>query len=96
MGKAAVDRMSETLALEEAANGLRVHALAPGIVDTDMQALIRSSDPKVFPLVENFIEYKQNQAFNSVEFVAAHVEQLAFNPEFPHDEVVVRVPAENG
>jgi benzil reductase ((S)-benzoin forming) len=37
-GKAAVDRMSESIALEETARALRVHAVAPGIIDTDMQA----------------------------------------------------------
>src|SRR5688572_221045 len=40
-GKAAVDRMTECIALEEKDAGLRAHSVAPGIIDTDMQALIR-------------------------------------------------------
>lgn len=51
--KAAVDRMSECLALEEA-GGLRVHSLAPGIIETDMQGLIRAQDERDFPDVDRF------------------------------------------
>lgn len=94
MGKAAVDRLSETLALEEADSGLRVHALAPGIVDTAMQALIRSAPVEVFPMKEKFIEFKQTDAFNSIGFVAEHIKSLAFDEDYPHAEVVVRVPSE--
>jgi benzil reductase ((S)-benzoin forming) len=96
MGKAAVDRLSETLALEESANGLRVHAVAPGIVDTDMQVLIRSADEGVFPTVEKFKEFKQTDAFNTLGFVAEHIRRLAFDDEYAHEDVVVRIPAEKG
>ncbi|MBC8371850.1 MAG: SDR family oxidoreductase [Planctomycetes bacterium] len=96
MGKAAVDRLSETLALEESANGLRVHAVAPGIVDTDMQELIRASDESVFPTVETFKGFKQDDAFNTLGFVAEHIRDLAFDDDYAHDEVVVRVPSEKG
>ena len=47
--KAAVDRMTECVALEEAAHGLRAYALAPGVIDTDMQALIRATPAARFP-----------------------------------------------
>ena len=40
-GKAGVERLTDCIALEEAASGLRAHAVAPGIVDTDMQEMIR-------------------------------------------------------
>ncbi|MCA9623518.1 MAG: SDR family oxidoreductase, partial [Myxococcales bacterium] len=36
-GKAALDRLSECLQAEEGAGGLRVHSVAPGVIDTDMQ-----------------------------------------------------------
>jgi NAD(P)-dependent dehydrogenase (short-subunit alcohol dehydrogenase family) len=88
--------LSETLALEESANGLRVHAVAPGIVDTDMQVLIRSADEGVFPTVEKFKEFKQTDAFNTLGFVAEHIRGLAFDDKYAHDDVVVRVPAEKG
>jgi benzil reductase ((S)-benzoin forming) len=71
-----------------------VHAVAPGIVDTDMQVLIRSADEEVFPTVEKFKEFKQTDAFNTVGFVAEHIRSLVFDSEYAHDEVVVRVPSE--
>ena len=94
MGKAAVDRLSETLALEEAINGLRVYAVAPGIVDTDMQKAIRASDKEVFPMVDKFLEYKNEEAFNTVSFIAEHIVRLAFGPQEENPNVVVRIPSE--
>jgi NAD(P)-dependent dehydrogenase (short-subunit alcohol dehydrogenase family) len=93
-GKAAVDRLSETLQLEEGARGVRVHAVAPGIVDTAMQALIRSQDAAVFPEVERFRHLKREEAFNSVAFVAGRLLAIAFDPEARPAEVVVRLPSE--
>jgi NAD(P)-dependent dehydrogenase (short-subunit alcohol dehydrogenase family) len=43
--KAAVERLSETVQLEEA-EYLRVYAVAPGVIDTDMHALIRTCTPE--------------------------------------------------
>ena len=88
--------MRETLALEESEYGLRVYAVAPGIADTNMQALIRSADEEVFPAVKKFKEFKQTDAFNTVGLVAEHIRDLAFDEEYAHDEVVVRIPAEKG
>jgi NAD(P)-dependent dehydrogenase (short-subunit alcohol dehydrogenase family) len=92
-GKAAVDRISETIQLEEGQH-LRVHAVAPGVIDTDMQALIRSLDTDTFPMVERFRQMKADGSFNSIEFVAEHLLRYAFDPDSRPDEVVVRVPAE--
>ncbi|HYD10598.1 MAG TPA: SDR family NAD(P)-dependent oxidoreductase [Acidimicrobiales bacterium] len=89
-GKAGVDRLTEVLALEEP--GLRIHAVAPGIVDTDMQAAIRASDPEVFPLVERFRGYKADEAYNSPEWVARQLVDLTFGPR--DDRVVIRIPDE--
>lgn len=55
--KAAVDHWVRTVAEEqERRGGVRVHAVAPGVVDTDMQELIRSTDADDFPQVERFRE----------------------------------------
>lgn len=93
-GKAALDRLTETLQLEEGARGLRAHAVAPGIVDTDMQALIRRQSPEVFPEVDRFRRLKEDEAFNSLSFVAEHILRLAFDPAARMEGVVVRLPAE--
>ena len=54
------------------------------------------ADEEVFPTVEKFKEFKQTDAFNTVGFVAEHIKGLAFDDEYAHDDVVVRVPAEKG
>ncbi len=79
-GKAAVDRMSECIAIEEEQAGLRVHAVAPGIIDTDMQALIRSTSADDFPEVEKFHQLKRDHAFSTVGDVARGLLRLAFDP----------------
>ena len=49
--KAGMDHFSRALALEEAArpNGARIVSMAPGVVDTDMQAELRGADAAAFP-----------------------------------------------
>lgn len=94
MGKAAVDRLTEALQLEEAARGVRAHAVAPGIVDTAMQALIRAQSAEVFPDVERFRQLKRDEAFNSIAFVARQLLAIAFEPGQQPAEVVVRLPAQ--
>lgn len=93
-GKAALDRLTETLQLEEGARGLRAHAVAPGIVNTQMQELIRRQSAEVFPEVERFRRFLAEDSFNSVPYVARHVLALAFDPEHRSDEVVIRLAAE--
>ncbi len=95
MGKAAMDRLTETLALEEAAHGLRAHAVAPGIIDTDMQAQIRASSPEVFPMVEKFHEYNRKNLFHTPEFVAEQLLRIAFANPAP-TQTVLRLPLEQG
>jgi benzil reductase ((S)-benzoin forming) len=88
--KAGVDRLSEVLALEEP--DVRVHAVAPGIVDTEMQATIRAQSADVFPLVERFRGFKEADAFSSPAWVASQLLELAFGPR--RDDVVIRIPDE--
>lgn len=69
-GKSAVDRLTECIALEEAELGLKALSIAPGIVDTDMQALIRSTPETKFPSRAKFVALKAENRFNTPEFVA--------------------------
>ena len=94
-GKGAVDRLSESLQLEEEDTGLRVYAVAPGVIDTDMQTQIRASSPEDFPDVERFIQRKREGDFNTVPFVSRHLLEIAFDPAKRPEEVCFRVPDEN-
>jgi NAD(P)-dependent dehydrogenase (short-subunit alcohol dehydrogenase family) len=93
-GKAGVALLTQCVALEEADQGLRAHAVAPGVVDTDMQARIRSCSAEQFPAVERFAEMKSDDSFNTPEFVARHLLAVAFDPAHASDEVDLRLPNE--
>lgn len=71
--KAAINMLSETFYLEEKelGNNPKVFCVAPGVIDTDMQAQIRSSEERDFSQVENFIRLKNdNQLFSTKEAAA--------------------------
>jgi benzil reductase ((S)-benzoin forming) len=93
--KAAVDQVTRVVAQEEADVGLRAYAVAPGVVDTDMQAMIRSTPPERFPDVDRFLQLKLDGAFNSPAWVADHIVGLLVDPS-PDADVVQRVPDEPG
>ncbi len=90
--KAAVDRLTECVALEERAAGLRAHAVAPGVIDTDMQAMIRASTAENFAEVERFRARKREGRFATAEHVAQGLLALAFDPKARADEVIVTLP----
>jgi NAD(P)-dependent dehydrogenase (short-subunit alcohol dehydrogenase family) len=95
-GKAGVALLTQCVALEEAAHGLRVHAVAPGVVDTEMQTMIRAASDEDFPMRERFAEMKEEDTFNTIDFVARHLLALAFDPDHATDEVDIRLPDEKG
>lgn len=91
--KAAVDRLTECIAVEEAEAGLRAWSVAPGVIDTEMQAMIRSTPEDRFPQRERFLQMKRDEAYNSPAFIADHLLELAFG-EAPSEEALVRLPNE--
>lgn len=90
--KAAVDQLSRVLAAEEADAGLSVYAVAPGVVDTDMQAVIRATPHERFPDVDRFIGLAETDSFNSPAWVARHLVELHTGQR--SGDVVVRIPPE--
>jgi NAD(P)-dependent dehydrogenase (short-subunit alcohol dehydrogenase family) len=79
--KAAVDMVTEVVAREERDAGLVAVALAPGVVDTDMQALIRSTPAEAFPSVERFRRLHDESGFNDADWVADFIlDHLADQP----------------
>jgi len=89
--KAAVDRFTEALSLEEAPHRLRTHSVAPGVIDTQMQTEIRQCDQDKFPMVQKFQTLKDKGHFNTPEFVAQKCSDLAFGSS-PPSEVLLRLP----
>ncbi len=95
-GKAALERLTEVVAEEEAPMGLRAHSVAPGVVDTDMQALIRSTPADRFPALDRFVEMKRDGTFNSADYVARELLALAFDPARKPDAIAIRLDDEAG
>lgn len=93
-GKAGVERLTEVFAVEEAAHGLRAHSVAPGVVDTAMQARIREMTPERFPDVERFRGLERDGAFNSPRYVADELLAIAFDPDRRPTEVALRLAEE--
>jgi len=59
--KAALDHHARSVALDRTP-GLRICSLAPGVVDTDMQAEIRATSVERFPNRERFVALKRDGA----------------------------------
>ncbi len=70
-GKAALNQWVRTVGKEQQINGgVRVSAIAPGVVDTAMQAKIRATDISDFPDVERFRQLKEEGDLVSPEEAA--------------------------
>ena len=82
--KAGMDHFTRCLALEEALkpNGARVCALAPGVIDTDMQVQLRGAGTTAFPDVGNFIGLKEKGLLTSPDAAAAQVLAFLQRPDF--------------
>src|SRR5437870_5733918 len=61
--KAGMDHFSRCVALDEASqpNGAKICSLAPGVIDTDMQALLRGADAAAFADQQAFANLYRNK-----------------------------------
>ena len=90
--------VTEVVGLEEQGAGLSAYAVAPGVVDTGMQALIRSTPPSSFPDVDRFLQMADENAFATPEWVAGWILEWCVDPvsrlvpEAGRGSVSVRVP----
>ena len=71
--KAGLDHFGRCVALEQQAEKypVDVFGFSPGVVDTEMQAVLRSADDQAFPGVEQFRQFKQDGSLSSPEAIAA-------------------------
>lgn len=70
--KAAIDLLSLTVFEEQKRenNPVKVYSIAPGVVDTEMQAAIRNSNENDFSKHAHFVKLKENNELTSTEEVA--------------------------
>ncbi|CAE6765634.1 Benzil reductase ((S)-benzoin forming) [Paraburkholderia domus] len=79
--KAALDHHARAVALD-ANRALRICSLAPGVIDTNMQAEIRSSGTEQFPMREKFEDLKRNGQLSTPEQCATQLLDYAFSDAF--------------
>ncbi len=87
--KAGMDHYTRCLALEEAlkAHGAKVCALAPGVIDTDMQVQLRGADAAAFPDRARFEQLKSGGQLDSPEAAARKVLAFLQRPDFGAEAV---------
>lgn len=87
--KAALDMLSMTIQKEQdmRGSGVKVYALAPGVVDTAMQGQIREADADRFSTVEKFRDYKATNALAQPEDVAGKIISFMNNTDKYNDVI---------
>lgn len=87
--KAGMDHFTRCLALEESAkpNGAKVCSLAPGVIDTDMQADLRQASPDEFADVHHFAQLKTAGRLATAEEAAKQVLQYLRRSDFGQSAV---------
>jgi benzil reductase ((S)-benzoin forming) len=81
--KAALDRFSETLQLEEneKERDVRIWSVAPGVIDTAMQEKIRAASPTNFSSLDTFLDLKKNDELTSPEVASDKLFRLVVDAE---------------
>ena len=76
--KAAIDMMTRTIALEQDGieNGVKIIAVYPGVVDTEMQAKIRKTDKDSFASIDRFLDLKANNALANATTVGKQIFEI--------------------
>jgi benzil reductase ((S)-benzoin forming) len=80
--KAGINMLSQVAGLEQKleSTGIRVLAVDPGGVDTDMQAAIRAADPSDFSRAETFAASKRNGQLADPSLVAQRICDVIHSP----------------
>ncbi len=88
--KAAIDMMTKTIAAEQNSlkKGVKCTAIYPGVVDTDMQTLIRKTSSENFKNVQRFIDLKENNELYSPEFVADKIFTIDTENQLKNGDIV--------
>lgn len=84
--KAALDHHARAV-IEDKGPGIKICSLAPGVIDTDMQAEIRGSAEADFPLLADFIAMKRDGALAKPADTAAKLIRYLLSPQFGSEAV---------
>ncbi|BET26777.1 hypothetical protein EV673_0103 [Limnobacter thiooxidans] len=79
--KAALDMHAQATQLDKLEQ-VRIFSLAPGVIDTDMQAQIRDTDEALFPNKKRFEELKSTQQLSSPKQTGERLVDYLLSPKF--------------
>ncbi len=79
--KAAIDHFSRTFALEQSEKPfpIQIASVAPGVIDTPMQSIIRQSSEEAFPSLNRFVTLKESGGLKSAKETAKELIQYLHN-----------------
>jgi NAD(P)-dependent dehydrogenase (short-subunit alcohol dehydrogenase family) len=82
--KAALDHHARCVT-QDKINGLRIASLAPGVIDTDMQGVVRDTTDTQFPLRQRFIDLKNNGELRAPDHAATDIVDYVLSEAFGAD-----------
>ena len=88
--KAGLDMLTRVTAEEQGSRtgGARIIGVAPGVVETEMQRTIRSSDPERFPDREKFVNLKESGELSAPADAARLVLRAIEDPEVTSGDII--------
>lgn len=91
--KAGLDHFSRVVAVEQenAQHPVEIISIAPGIIDTGMQETIRASEENEFPLIDQFINYKEQGMLSSGKETAEKLISLMEKEDFKGRDPIVDI-----
>jgi benzil reductase ((S)-benzoin forming) len=84
--KAALDHHARAVALDRTP-GLRIVSIAPGVIDTDMQAEVRATSEDRFPDRQRFVTMKREGRLVSPDRAGRALVELLLSDAFGSDPV---------
>ena len=84
--KAALDHHARAVALDHSP-ALRISSVAPGVIDTDMQAEVRATTEEKFPTRQRFVDMKREGRLRSADQAGRDVVAYLLSDRFGHDPV---------
>ena len=84
--KAALDQHARAVALD-GERGVRICSLAPGVIDTGMQAEIRATSEECFPMRKRFVDLKETGTLVDPDECAEHLVDYLLGSGFGADVI---------
>lgn len=86
--KAGLDHFCRHVATEQQAGNVRIAAIYPGVIDTDMQASIRQSDPQQFRELGRFTALKRDGGLSTPQQAARKIADYLLSTVFGMEPVI--------